>query len=59
MDLSYIRTFLHTAEVGNFSRAAEDLEYAQSTVTSQIQALEKELEQMRMYALAFKTLKGN
>lgn len=43
MDLTYIRTFLHTAEVGNFSRAAEDLEYAQSTVTSQIQALEKEL----------------
>ena len=43
MDLSYIRTFLHVAEVGNFTRAAEDLEYAQSTVTSQIQALEKEL----------------
>ncbi len=43
MELSYIRTFLHVAEVGNFTRAAEDLEYAQSTVTSQIQALEKEL----------------
>ena len=43
MDLSYIRTFLHVAEVGNFTKAAEDLEYAQSTVTSQIQALEKEL----------------
>ena len=43
MDLSYIRTFLHVAEVGNFTHAAEDLQYAQSTVTSQIQALEKEL----------------
>ena len=43
MDLLYIRTFLHVAEVGNFTRAAEDLQYAQSTVTSQIQALEKEL----------------
>ena len=42
MDLLYIRTFLHVAEVGNFTRAAEDLQYAQSTVTSQIQALEKE-----------------
>lgn len=43
MDLLYIRTFLHVAEVGNFTRAAEDLQYAQSTVTSQIQTLEKEL----------------
>ena len=43
MDLLYIRTFLHVAEVGNFTRAAEDLQYAQSTVTSQIQALEREL----------------
>ena len=43
MDLTYIRTFLHVAEVGTLTKAAEDLQYAQSTVTSQIQALEKEL----------------
>ena len=43
MDLSYIETFLHVAEVGTLTKAAEDLQYAQSTVTSQIQALEKEL----------------
>ena len=43
MDLSYIQTFLHVAEVGTLTKAAEDLQYAQSTVTSQIQALEKEL----------------
>ena len=43
MDLSYIKTFLHVAEVGTLTKAAEDLQYAQSTVTSQIQALEKEL----------------
>ena len=43
MDLSYIRTFLHVADVGNFTHAAENLQYAQSTVTSQIQALESEL----------------
>ena len=43
MDLSYIRTFLHIVEVGNVAKAAEDLKYAQSTVTSQIHALEQEL----------------
>lgn len=43
MDLTNITTFLHVVDVGNFARAAEDLGYAQSTVTSQIQALEAEI----------------
>lgn len=43
MDLSYIRTFLHVVEVGNVAKAAQDLKYSQSTVTSQMKALEKEM----------------
>lgn len=43
MDSRTIETFIHTAESGSFSKAALRLNYAQSTVTSQIKALEKEL----------------
>ena len=43
MDLINIKTFLRVVEAGSFSRAADDLGYAQSTVTAQIQALEKEI----------------
>lgn len=43
MEIRNIKTFLKVAEIGNFSRAAQDLGYAQSTVTMQIQALEREL----------------
>ena len=41
MEIRNIKTFLKVAEMGNFSRAAQDLGYAQSTVTMQIQALER------------------
>lgn len=43
MDLNNIKTFVCVAEAGNVSKAAEMLKYAQSTVTSQIHALEKEI----------------
>ncbi len=43
MDLQNIKTFLCLANLENFTRTAEELNYAQSTVTSQIQQLEKEL----------------
>ncbi len=43
MEIRNVKTFIRVAEIGNFSRAASDLGYAQSTVTAQIQALEKEL----------------
>lgn len=43
MELRNIKTFIRVAEIGNFSKAASDLGYAQSTVTTQIQTLEKEL----------------
>ena len=43
MDLRNIKTFLRVASLGSISRAAEELDYAQSTVTAQIQQLEREL----------------
>lgn len=43
MELRHLHTFLAVAEGLSFTRAAEALNYAQSSVTSQIQALEAEL----------------
>ncbi|MBE7043847.1 MAG: LysR family transcriptional regulator [Ruminococcaceae bacterium] len=43
MDIQNIKTFLYIAKLENFSKAADELNYAQSTVTSQMQQLEKEL----------------
>ena len=43
MELRNLRTFVHAAELNSFSKAATRLNYAQSTVTAQIDALEKEL----------------
>lgn len=43
MDIKNIRTFIRVAELMNFTKAAQELGYAQSTVTSQIQQLEDEL----------------
>ncbi|MBQ7262813.1 MAG: LysR family transcriptional regulator [Synergistaceae bacterium] len=43
MELRDLRTFLRAAELGSFTKAADDLSYAQSTVTMQIQKLEGEL----------------
>lgn len=43
MDLKYIDTFLTVANLKNITHAAKKLNYAQSTVTAQIQQLEAEL----------------
>lgn len=43
MDIKNIETFLRVARLENFTKAAEELNYAQSTVTAQIQQLEREL----------------
>ncbi|MWC28823.1 LysR family transcriptional regulator [Paenibacillus sp. MMS18-CY102] len=43
MDLKELLTFRAILQEGNFSKAAAKLNYAQSTVTNQIQRLEKEL----------------
>ena len=43
MELRTINTFLHIAELHSFSRAARELGYSQSAVSSQIAQLEEEL----------------
>ncbi|QBD79493.1 LysR family transcriptional regulator [Ktedonosporobacter rubrisoli] len=43
MDLRHLQTFKVIAEEGSFVQAAERLQYAQSTITLQIQQLEEEL----------------
>lgn len=43
MDLKELTAFQTILQEGNFSRAAAKLNYAQSTITNQIQRLEKEL----------------
>ncbi len=42
MDFVYLRTFCEVAYQGNFTRAAQALGYAQSSVTTQIQKLEEQ-----------------
>lgn len=44
MDFVYLRTLCEVAKWGNFTRAAEALGYAQSSVTAQIQKLEEQYE---------------
>lgn len=43
MELKYLKTFKTIVDEGSFGRAAERLCYSQSTITFQIQQLEKEL----------------
>lgn len=43
MDLKELRSFQTILKEGSFSKAAQNLNYAQSTVTTQIQKLEKEI----------------
>lgn len=43
MEIRQLKTFVATARLLSFTKAADELGYAQSTVTSQIQALEEEL----------------
>lgn len=44
MELRNLITFTHVAELGSFTRAAEQLGYSQSTVSFQIKQLEEELD---------------
>jgi DNA-binding transcriptional LysR family regulator len=43
MNLTHLRTFQKVVELGGVTRAAEQLGYAQSSITAQIQSLEQEL----------------
>ena len=44
MELRNLITFIHVAELGSFTKAAEQLDYSQSTVSFQIKQLEEELD---------------
>ena len=44
MQLRNLVTFIHVAELGSFTKAAEQLGYSQSTISFQIKQLEEELE---------------
>ncbi len=44
MELKNLITFTHVAELGSFTKAAEQLGYSQSTISFQIKQLEDELE---------------
>lgn len=43
MDTKVLNTFIHVAELRSFTKAAKQLGYAQSTISSQIKQLESEL----------------
>ncbi len=43
MDVKNLNTFIYVAELGSFTRAAERLNFSQSTVSFQIRQLETEL----------------
>ena len=43
MELRNLTTFIHVAELGGFTKAAEQLGYSQSTISFQIKQLEEEL----------------
>ncbi len=43
MELRNLITFIHVAELGSFTKAAEQLDYSQSTISFQIKQLEEEL----------------
>lgn len=43
MEIKQLKTFHHVAHTLNFSRAAQEMNYAQPTVTAHIQTLEQEL----------------
>jgi len=44
MELRNLITFIHVAELGSFTKAAEQLGYSQSTISFQIKQLEEELD---------------
>lgn len=43
MEIKNLETFIQTAELGGFTKAAEKLGYSQSTVSFQIRQLEEAL----------------
>lgn len=56
MEIRHLKTFKTIVEIGGYTRAADYLGYAQSTVTSHIQAIEQELRKPLFYRLGKKML---
>ena len=50
MQLRNLISFIHVAELGSFTKAAQQLGYSQSTISFQIRQLEEELEGAKDYA---------
>lgn len=44
MEMRHVKTFCAVVKYGGFSKAARELDYAQSTVTTHIKALENDLQ---------------
>lgn len=54
MEIRHLKTFKTIVDIGGFTRAADYLGYAQSTVTSHVQAIEQELRKPLFYRLGKK-----
>ena len=59
MEIRHLQTFVTIAELGSFTKAAEYLGYAQSTITSHIQILENELGEILFNRLGKKIILTN
>lgn len=59
MEIRHLQTFITIVELGGFSKAAEHLGYAQSTITSHIQILESELKEVLFDRLGKKIVLTN
>lgn len=59
MEIRHLQTFITIVELGGFSKAAEHLGYAQSTITSHIQILENELKEVLFDRLGKKIVLTN
>jgi len=46
MEIRHLKTFKTIVELGGYTRAADYLGYAQSTVTGHIQAIEQEMDSL-------------
>ncbi|MEC0701289.1 LysR family transcriptional regulator [Bacillus haynesii] len=56
MEIRHLKTFKTIVDIGGFTRAADYLGYAQSTVTSHVQAIEQELRKPMFYRLGKKMM---
>lgn len=59
MEIRHLQTFIAIAELGSFTKAAEYLGYAQSTITAHIQILENELGEILFDRLGKKIILTN